>query len=67
MVKRAVVKIKGGSGHSGLDVDDWRKILTSNMLGVCTIDLRKALADVIKHIRFNEVEIKDNICSLEFF
>ena len=67
MVERAAVKIKCGSGPSGLDVDDWRKILTSNMFGVCTIDLRKALADVIKHIRFNEVEIKDNICSLEFF
>ena len=44
-----------------------RKILTSNMFGTCTTDLRKALADFIRHICVSEVDIKDNKSSLESF
>ena len=60
-------KWKGGSGPSALDADCCRKISTSNMFGTCTIDLRKALADFIRHICVSEVDIKDNKSSLESF
>ena len=60
-VKKAAVKTKGGWTPSRLDVDGWRKILTNiNMFGNCIIDLRKALADFIRHFVFSKVEIKNS-------
>ena len=50
MVKEAALKIKGGSGHSGLDADGWRKILVSKSYGTINVDLRQAFANVIKKI-----------------
>ena len=40
MVKEAALKTKGGSGHSGLDADRWRKILVSKSYGTINVDLR---------------------------
>ena len=48
MVRKAAIKTKGGSGPSGLDADGWRRILTSSSFGQCTIDLRKAIAEMTK-------------------
>ena len=31
-VKKAVLRTKGGSGPSGMDADNWKRILTSNAL-----------------------------------
>ena len=50
MVKEAALKTKGGSGHSGLDADRWRKILVSKSYGTINVDLRQAFANVIKKI-----------------
>ena len=50
MVKEAALKTKGGSGHSGLDSDRWRKILVSKSYGTINVDLRQAFANVIKKI-----------------
>ena len=39
---------KGAAGSSGLDVDSWKRILTSNQFGNSSIDLCKTLAKVIR-------------------
>ena len=39
LVLKAASSTKGGSGPSGLDVDGWRKIITSSVYGTATIDL----------------------------
>ena len=58
-IKRAAIKLKGGSGLSGLHLDwIWRKTLTLNVFRNCTIDLYKALTDFIEQICINEIEIK---------
>ena len=48
MVKVAALKTKGGSGPSELDADRWRKIFVSKSDGTMNVDLRRALASVIK-------------------
>lgn len=62
-----IFKPKGGSGPSRLDADGWRKMLTANIFGNCTIDPHKVLTDSSKHICLNEAEMKDNKSSLESF
>ena len=56
LVRKAVIRTKGRSSLLGLDVDGWRKMLTSKVFGSCTSDLRKAIADFIKNICINEIE-----------
>ena len=51
-----MIRTKGRSSLLGLDVDGWRKMLTSKVFGSCTSDLRKAIADFIKNICINEIE-----------
>ena len=50
MVLREASITKSGSGPSGLDVDGWRRILTSNSFGTASSDLRKSVADFIKKL-----------------
>ena len=33
LIKKAAIKTKGGCGPSGLDADNWRRILVSNQFG----------------------------------
>ena len=53
LVRKAAIRTKGGSSLSGLDANGRRKMLTSKVFGICTSDLRKAIADFIKHICIN--------------
>ena len=47
-VKKAIFKTKGAAEPSGLDVDGWKWILTSNQFGNSSNDLCKTFAEVIK-------------------
>ena len=47
IIRKAVIKTKGGSGPSGMDADGWRRILASNNSGTSSSDLRKAFANVV--------------------
>ena len=67
LVRKAAIRTKGGSSLSGLDANGWRKMLTSKVFGICTSDLRKAIADFIKHICINEIEFENNTTSLQTF
>ena len=42
-------------------------MLTSKVFSSCTSDLRKAIADFIKHISINEIAFHNNATSLETF
>ena len=57
MVLEAAKITRGGSGPSGLDADGWRRILVSRDYGDVGVDLRKAVASVIR--RICTAEIKD--------
>ena len=67
LVRKAAIRTKGGFSLSGLDADGWRKILISEVFGRCTSDLRKAIADFIKHICINEMEFQNKTTSLETY
>ena len=49
-VLKAATVTKGGSGPSGLDADGWRRILCSSVFGTTNLDLRKAIAELIKKL-----------------
>ena len=49
-VLKAATVTKGGSGPSGLDADGWRRILCSTVFGTTNLDLRKAIAELIKKL-----------------
>ena len=57
MVKEAALKTKGGSGLSGLDADEWRKILTSKSYGTFNADLRRVFANIIKKIWIEKLPV----------
>ena len=63
MVMKAAQKKKGGYGPSELDVNCWRKPLTSRVYGDDGRDLHKAIANVTKKICKKEI----NDSSLEGF
>ena len=48
MVRKSVMRTRGGSGPSGLDADGWRKILLSNNHGDAPKDLCRAIANLSK-------------------
>ena len=48
MIRKAVMEKRGGSGHSGLDADGWKRILLSKNFGESSSDLRQTLTKVIK-------------------
>ena len=66
-MRKAAIRTKGEFVPTGLNVDGLRKMLTSKEFGSCTSDLRKAIADFIKHICINEIEFQNNTTSLETF
>ena len=48
LVKKAAIKTKGGCGPSGLDTDNWCRILFSNQFGSSPLDLRTSIATFVK-------------------
>ena len=48
MIRKAVMEKRGGSGHSGLDADGWKRILLSKNFGESSSDLCQTLTKVIK-------------------
>ena len=62
MALRAASITRGGSGRSGLDADDWRRILTSNSFGTASSDLSK---DFIKKLCSKRINSENK--SLEAF
>ena len=62
-VRKAPLKTRGGAGRSGLDVDGWKRIFTSNQFGDRTDDLCKTFAEVIKRL----CTVENQSISLEAF
>ena len=54
MIRKAVIRTKGGSGPLGMD--GWRRILASNNFGTSISDLRKAFAKVVQKLCTDFVE-----------
>ena len=63
-IMKAAMKMKGSSGPSLYDADDWRNILGSNKYGSEAEDLRKSLADMAKELCSNEVEDPESLEAL---
>ena len=67
LVRKAAIRTKGGSDPFGIDADWGRKMLTSNIFGSCTYDLRKVIANFIKYFFISEIKFQNNTTSLERF
>ena len=50
LVKKVAVKTKGGCGPSGLDADNWRRILVSNRFDSSPLNLRTSIANFVKRL-----------------
>ena len=48
LVKKTAIKTKRGCGPSGLDADNWRRILVSNQFGFSPLELRTSIANFVK-------------------
>ena len=64
LILKAEMLTKGGSGPSGIDVDGWRKILTSRSFGTASSYLCKTFALFVKRLFLKEIK---NAESLESF
>ena len=62
-IQKAAIKTQGGLGPSGMDVDSWKRILTSKEFGESSIHLCKAFDEVTKKIG----SIENESASLEAF
>ena len=59
---------KGGSGPSGMDAEGWRRIICSSVFGTTNLDLRKALAEMIKKLCIDDLSRDtENATSIEEF
>ena len=64
LILKAEMLTKGGSGPSGIDVDGWRKILTSRSFETASSYLCKTFALFVKRLCLKEIK---NAESLESF
>ena len=62
-VRKAALKTRGGTGPSGLAVEGWKRIFTSNQFGDSAEDLCKTFAEVIKKL----CTVENQSTSLEAF
>ena len=67
LVGTTAIRTKGGSGLTGLHADGRKKLLIQKVFGSCTFDLRKVIANFIKHICINETEFQSNARPLETY
>ena len=48
--KRAAVRTRGGAGPSGLDADEWRRVLITKQFRTSSTEICKAIAEIIKKL-----------------
>ena len=63
IVRKPVLKMRGGAGPSELDAEGWKRIFTSNQFGDGKDDLWKTFAEVIKKL----CTVENQSTSLEAF
>ena len=56
-IQEAALRTKGGSGPSGMDADNWRKILGGSKYGLVANDLREAMAIFTRKLCTEKVEL----------
>ena len=59
IVFRAGSNTKADLGQSGLEADDWRRMLTANLFGGASLDLCKLIADFIKKLCSKKINFKN--------
>ena len=69
LVKKAAIKNKGGCGPSGIDADNWCRILVSNQFGRSPLDLQTSITNVVKRLGNTNIHLSnsDTGNSLEAF
>ena len=60
-ILKACVKTKGAAGVSGLDADEWRRIMGSKIYGSASVDLRNAVARMARSICSTDVKDPDSL------
>ena len=65
LIKKAAIRTKRGSGSSGLDADGWRRIIVSSCFGTATLDLRKAIAELVKKLCITNISNSNDCAFLE--
>ena len=60
MSKQAAIKTKGGFGPSGLDTDNWQRILISNQLSSSSLDLRISVINVTKSLCNTNIHLSNS-------
>ena len=68
-MKKSRIKNKGGCGPSGLDADNWRRILVSNQFSSSPLELRTFIANFVKRLGNTNMHLSnsDTDNSLEAF
>ena len=56
MIRKAVIRTKGNSGPTGMDLDGWHRILASINFGTSSSDLHKAFANLVQKLCTDLVE-----------
>ena len=59
IVFRAGSNTKADLGQSGLEADDWRRMVTANLFGGASLDLCKLIADFIKKLFSKKMNFKN--------
>ena len=60
LVKQAAIKTKGGFGPSGLDTDNWQRILISNQLSSSSLDLRISVVNITKSLCKTNIHLSNS-------
>ena len=60
LVKKAAMKTKGGCGPSGLDADNWCRILVSNQFGSSFLNLWTSIANFVKHFCNTNIHLSNS-------
>ena len=58
-IAKAATKTKGAAGPSGMDADQWRRILINKNFGLTGKDLREAIAKMTQKLCTQEIEIPE--------
>ena len=65
LIKKAAIRTKGGTRPSGLDVDEWRRIIVLSCFGTATSYLHKAIAELVKKLCITSISNNSNCGSWE--